>query len=170
MHQNQTRQQPQDENHYPQPVMAARLRRAIPVSSDHRQQGFSLVELLIVIACIGIIATIAIPRMRSAMDDARQSAALQNLRGIVAAQHNYNIQNRRFARLSELSVFSNNQFGTLSTQTLTKSFYTFNTVPVTPSDTQLSTAFTVTGTTVLPDGSVIQFQADQGGGITQTLP
>jgi prepilin-type N-terminal cleavage/methylation domain-containing protein len=149
---------------------ARRIQHSFDQQQPHQQHGFSLIEMLIVVACVGIIMAISLPRMRSAFDDARQSAAFQNLRGIVSAEHAYHMQNRRFARLSELSAFSPSQFGVLTSETLTKSSYTFQTTPATPTDPQLISAFTVTATTTLTGGSVLQFLTDQGGRITQTLP
>ncbi len=134
---------------------------------NHR--GFSLIELLIVIACIGIIMAISYPHMRNALVDARQSGALQNLRGMVTAQHTYHLQYKRFATLTELDSFRTG-FGTLSTGTLLKNNYTFQTVPASPSVTQLESSFTITGTTVLPDGTIYQYLTDQSGNITRTLP
>jgi general secretion pathway protein G len=44
-----------------------------------RAAGFTLIELIIVIAIIGILATIAVPAMRTAPQRARESALKENL-------------------------------------------------------------------------------------------
>lgn len=50
-----------------------------------RQRGFSLVELLIVLAIIGLIASILIPNLMDALQKARQKRTMADLRGFGTA-------------------------------------------------------------------------------------
>jgi type IV pilus assembly protein PilA len=59
--------------------------------SNHPGSGFSLIELLIVVAIILIIAAIAIPSIVRAKIAANQSAAVENCRTISIGQVNYSI-------------------------------------------------------------------------------
>ncbi len=67
------------------------------------RRGFSLIELLIVIAIILIIITIAVPKLGNAKRFAQETAAIQALKTIHTAQVQYSSQYGRFAAtLAEL--------------------------------------------------------------------
>ena len=52
----------------------------------NRQKGFSLIELLIVVAVIGIIAAIAVPNLMQSKAAANEASAISSVRTIVTAQ------------------------------------------------------------------------------------
>ena len=77
-----------------------------------RSRGFSLIELMIVIAIILIIATIALPRLNRAKMYAHETAAIKTIQTIHTAQTQYQSQYGRFATsLTELGPPQNGQPG-----------------------------------------------------------
>jgi prepilin-type N-terminal cleavage/methylation domain-containing protein len=62
-----------------------------------RDEGFSLIELLIVVAIIGIIAAIAVPQLMNAMDRGRQRRSMADMRNIATANGTIRVDTGAYA-------------------------------------------------------------------------
>ena len=72
---------------------------------NRRHEGFSLIELLIVVAIIGIIAAIAVPQLMNAMDRGRQRRSMADMRNIATANGTMRVDTGSYAaNLAALSV------------------------------------------------------------------
>jgi type IV pilus assembly protein PilA len=69
-----------------------------------KQKGFSLIELLIVVAIILIIAAIAIPNLLRAKISANESSAVGSIRNIVTAETSYNSSYGEYGFAASLSL------------------------------------------------------------------
>jgi prepilin-type N-terminal cleavage/methylation domain-containing protein len=68
------------------------------------EAGFSLVELMIVVGIIGILASLAMPKMQVFMAKARQSEAKGKLANVFALQQSYFTENNTFGTIAQIGL------------------------------------------------------------------
>ncbi len=79
---------------------------------NHKRSGFTLVEIMIVVAIIGLLAAIAVPNFVNARTSARRNTCVNNLRLIQASKDQYAIENNQADTIvpstSDVSVYFKN--------------------------------------------------------------
>ncbi len=74
--------------------------QTVPSHCHHRQRGFTLIELMIVVVVVGVLAVLAILGYRSYTATARTAEAKQITAGIRGAQEAYKVEKGVYASVS----------------------------------------------------------------------
>src|SRR3954468_9155519 len=76
---------------------------AVPRGGQHMRRGFTLIELMIAVAILGILAAIAVPNFAKFQARSKQSEARVNLKAMYTAQKSFAAERDRFSvRVSEI--------------------------------------------------------------------
>ncbi|MEK6284908.1 MAG: prepilin-type N-terminal cleavage/methylation domain-containing protein [Acidobacteriota bacterium] len=95
----------------------------------NKQSGFSLIELLIVVAIIGIIAAIAIPNLLKSQQAAHETAAKTEVQTLGKSQILYSISKGR-GKFADLATLGSMSYVDSNMAAGTKGGYVFATTPI----------------------------------------
>ncbi len=134
------------------------------------ENGFSLIELLLVVVIIGVVAALAVPSLRRAARAAENGTTFATMRTISSQQVAFFSQNSRFARVTELNAALSNSIGTTVGDRVVRDVYVIENNPLVPTDAELRESYTITATRAAPDDVVYVYELTQTGEIKQILP
>jgi prepilin-type N-terminal cleavage/methylation domain-containing protein len=81
-----------------------RKQKAIMKIQNSKQAGFTLVEIMIVVAIIGLLAAIAIPNFVRARATSQKNACINNLRQIDGAKQQWALETHQLSTASPAST------------------------------------------------------------------
>ncbi|MDQ0150636.1 type II secretion system protein [Eubacterium multiforme] len=79
------------------------------IKLKNKKKGFTLIELVAVVAIMGILATIFVPKITGYMNEAKKTRVMDQARKVVMAVDTYEMkQNKAFSGSKVSDVISNN--------------------------------------------------------------
>ena len=95
-----------------EPLPARRTRKILtPTVISKRDEGFTLIEVMIVVAIIAILAAIAIPQLSVHRTKSYNTAAVSDLKNAAIAQEAYYVDNRQYTNdISNLTTIPYNLY------------------------------------------------------------
>src|SRR5260221_13428106 len=100
--------------------------------NSSRKSGFTLVEIMIVVAIIGLLAAIAIPNFVRARTTAQKNACINNLRQIDGAKEQWALEKKKSAGSASVDTEINDYIKGGAPKCPAGGTYTYNPVDTSP--------------------------------------
>ncbi|MBI3222017.1 MAG: prepilin-type N-terminal cleavage/methylation domain-containing protein [Nitrosomonadales bacterium] len=117
----------------------------------HRVKGFSMIELMIVVAIVGILAAIVVPSYRSSMIKGSRTAVQTELMKLASLQEKIYLNSSAYACNAVATAYNGNSTGGLGVGTSDDGKYTFA-LSACATNTYTITAVPVAGSNQVGDG------------------
>ncbi|HDY7619039.1 TPA: prepilin-type N-terminal cleavage/methylation domain-containing protein [Vibrio vulnificus] len=122
------------------------------LNKTKKQQGFTLIELMIVVAIIGVLSAIAVPAYKDYVKKSEGASALATMKSLITASELWYQENGSFKKTDETKILeylgiasTSNKLGTISLTADNKLEFKFGNISAVAANTTITYERSTTG-------------------------